>query len=116
MADRVVAKIAARAALEALRTGSGADVLPRDTSARPRASVRVREPSGRGENRGEARVSLDIELGYPSDIGGQCGEVRRHVTNRVSALADMDVPEVAVRVRRLHAPHLDDASTGGGLR
>ncbi|MEU6215902.1 hypothetical protein ABZ845_00065 [Streptomyces sp. NPDC047022] len=87
IADLVIARIAAQAAREALMPlAPGA--LP------PYATVVVR---GTG-----ARVRLGVELGYPSDIGGQCAAVRRRVTERVSALAGTEVHEVAVQVERLH--------------
>ncbi|MGW1893111.1 hypothetical protein ACWCP6_23130 [Streptomyces sp. NPDC002004] len=89
IADRVVAKIAARAAREAL------DTLP-EGGAPPHATVTV--------HRDTARVRVGVELDYPCDIGGQCGAVRRHVVERVGALAGMDVREVAVEVERLHSP------------
>ncbi|WP_256861123.1 Asp23/Gls24 family envelope stress response protein [Streptomyces tsukubensis] len=88
IADRVVAKIAARAAREALKR------VPADGSA-PRTSVIVRKDS--------ARVHVSLELDYPCDIGAQCGAVRRQVTHRVSTLAGMTVPEVAVQVERLYS-------------
>ncbi|WP_063731907.1 hypothetical protein [Streptomyces sp. RTd22] len=90
IADRVVAKIASRAAREAL--GSGPGLLPY-------AAVAVRA--------GAARVRVAVELGYPSDMGAQCAAVRRHVTTRVGELTGMEVPEVAVTVERLHSPQLD---------
>ncbi|MER5886342.1 hypothetical protein ABT160_21160 [Streptomyces sp. NPDC001941] len=90
IADRVVAKIAAHAAREALGE------LPEDAHA-PRATVTV--------DRDRARVRISLELGYPGDIGAQCREVRRQVAERVSALAGMRVPEVAVQVERLHSAH-----------
>ncbi|MQY33400.1 hypothetical protein SRB17_13610 [Streptomyces sp. RB17] len=91
IADRVVAKIAAQAAREALPP------LPAEAAA-PHAVVVV--------NRQAARVRVHLELGYPCDIGAHCAAVRRHVTERVGALVDMEVPEVAVQVERLHpAPH-----------
>jgi len=90
IADRVVAKIASRAAREAL--GSGPGLLPY-------AAVAVRA--------GAARVRVAVELGYPSDIGAQCAAVRRHVTTRVGELTGMEVPDVAVTVERLHSPQLD---------
>ncbi|MGW3915721.1 Asp23/Gls24 family envelope stress response protein [Streptomyces sp. NPDC005070] len=100
IADRVVAKIASRAAREALPP-LPADAVP------PHASVVVRrQASGSGGTDGtpthSARVRVSLELGYPADIGAQCGEVRRHVAERVEALAGMEVPEVAVQVERLH--------------
>ncbi len=96
IADRVVAKIAAQAAREAIDE-------PPEQGAPPRATVTVR--------RGAARVRIGLELAYPTDIGRQCGGVRRHVTERVSALAGMEVPEVAVRVERLHP-----TAVGGRVR
>lgn len=92
IADRVVAKIAAQAAGEALSDAPGADLVPKD--AIPHASVSVR--------RNAARLRLTLELGYPADIGAVCGRVRSHVTGRVEALTGMRVPEVSVEVERLH--------------
>ncbi|MEU2794407.1 hypothetical protein [Streptomyces sp. NPDC007100] len=104
VADRVVAKIAAQAAREALRDASTA---PTDAH----ASVTVRRRDGR-QDFGEARVRVAVELGYPSDIGAQCGAVRRQVSQRVRELAGMSVPEVAVQVERLHAPQWERAGRG----
>ncbi|MHA5053089.1 Asp23/Gls24 family envelope stress response protein [Streptomyces sp. SD15] len=87
IADRVVAKIAAQAAREALET------LPPDAMP-PHATVAVHHDS--------ARVRVQLELDYPSDVGGRCQAVRRHVAQRVRALAGMEVPEVTVQVERLH--------------
>lgn len=87
IADRVVAKIAAQAAKEAV------DERPEDAAA-PRATVTV--------HRDTARVRVSLDLAYPCDIGRQCGAVRRRVAERVRALAGMEVPEVAVQVERLH--------------
>ncbi|MFD6419758.1 hypothetical protein, partial [Streptomyces sp. NPDC060194] len=61
----------------------------------PRAAVKVSAQDA------TARVRIALDLGFPSDIGGQCAAVRRHVTERVRALAGMDVPEVVVTVERL---------------
>ncbi|MFI6770140.1 hypothetical protein [Streptomyces sp. NPDC050355] len=100
IADRVVAKIAAQAAREALRAES-----PHGrTDAHATVTVHRREDR---EHLGEARVRIAVELGYPSDIGAQCRLVRRHVTERVTALASMAVPEVAVEVERLRSPLLE---------
>ncbi|MET9257003.1 hypothetical protein [Streptomyces sp. NPDC003717] len=89
IADRVVAKVAAQAAREAV------GALPTD-AARPHATVVV--------HRDVARVRVHLELGYPADIGARCGQVRHQVAQRVSALVGMAVPEVAVQVERLHLP------------
>lgn len=97
IADRVVAKIASQAAREAL------EALPRD-SAPPHATVALHHET--------ARVRVSLELPYPSDIGGQCAAVRRHVTERVGTLAGMHVSEVAVQVERLHLTHAHDVAQG----
>lgn len=97
IADRVVAKIAAQAAREAI------DAVPEGGTA-PRATVTVHHAI--------ARVRVSLELDYPSDIGGQCGAVRHRVVQRVKALAGMDVPEVAVQVERLHSAHSRHAAKG----
>ncbi|MET9376680.1 hypothetical protein ABZX98_21450 [Streptomyces sp. NPDC002992] len=101
IADRVVAKIAARAAREAL------DALPPGAS-KPHATVVVQRDS--------ARVSVSLELGHPTDLGRQCGAVRKQVTRRVRELAGLEVPEVAVHVERLHSPRTARESAGRGLR
>jgi uncharacterized alkaline shock family protein YloU len=100
IADRVVAKIAAQAAREAVGE------LPPD-AARPRAIVTV--------HRDTARVRVHLDLGYPGDVGARCGRVRRRVTERVGALTGMTVPEVAVLVERLH-PVPDHGAAHGRTR
>ncbi|MGW0726868.1 Asp23/Gls24 family envelope stress response protein [Streptomyces mirabilis] len=97
IADRVVAKIAAQAAREAL------DPLPPD-AVPPHATVVVHHES--------ARVRLHLELGYPSDIGARCNAVRCHVAERVDALTGMEVPEVTVHVERLHLVPATAAAQG----
>ncbi|MFI5807368.1 Asp23/Gls24 family envelope stress response protein [Streptomyces sp. NPDC051561] len=87
IADGVVAKIAARAAREALDA-------PPEGCAEPHAEVTV--------SRDSARVRVGVELGYPSDIAAQCESVRHQVASRVRELAGMTVPEVTVFVERLH--------------
>ncbi|MCM2577514.1 Asp23/Gls24 family envelope stress response protein [Streptomyces meridianus] len=124
IADRVVAKIASQAAREALKPLQPPWLA--EDPAPPHATVTVRrgredsrtsggDGAGRArpEPRQEARVRVSVELAYPSDIGSQCHAVRRHVVQRVGALADMDVPEVAVTVERLHSVHSQRA---GGER
>jgi uncharacterized alkaline shock family protein YloU len=87
IADRVVAKIAAQAAREAV------GVLHPDAE-RPHATVVVHHDI--------ARVRVHVELDYPCDIGARCGQVRHQVVQRVRGLAGMAVPEVGVQVERLH--------------
>ncbi|MEE1789761.1 hypothetical protein PUR28_03055 [Streptomyces sp. BE308] len=100
IADRVVAKIAAQAAKEAV------DEPPEEGSS-PRATVTV--------HRDSARVRVSLELGYPSDLGRQCGAVRRRVIERVKTLAGMEVPEVTVQIERLH-PAGSSAAAQGRIR
>ncbi|MGY1453083.1 hypothetical protein [Streptomyces sp. SS8] len=98
VADRVVAKIAARAAREALDEDPGAPRAGKE----PRAKVAVRRPADRNGPNGEARVLVAVELPYPCDIGARCGSVRRRVASRVRELAGMAVRQVTVEVTRLH--------------
>ncbi|WP_328832280.1 MULTISPECIES: Asp23/Gls24 family envelope stress response protein [unclassified Streptomyces] len=97
IADRVVAKIAAQAAREALGP------LPPEV-APPHATVVVHHDT--------VRVRVHLELGYPCDIGDRCTRVRRQVVQRVRALVGMEVPEVAVHVERLHPAHAHRAAQG----
>ncbi|MFG2190929.1 hypothetical protein [Streptomyces sp. NPDC048639] len=113
IADRVVAKIAARAAREALRDAPAVQWVPAGRP--PHATVSLRRRPGQGGALppfGEARIRIALELGYPCDIGAQCGAVRRDVTERVRALAGMDVPEVSVSVERLHSEQSRAAEQG----
>ncbi|MEZ7005780.1 hypothetical protein [Streptomyces sp. AD55] len=89
IADRVVAKIAAQAAREAVGP------LPPDAE-RPHATIVVHHDT--------ARVRVHLELDYPSDLGARCGRVRHQVVQRVSGYVGMTVPEVVVQVERLHPP------------
>ncbi|UXX92841.1 Asp23/Gls24 family envelope stress response protein [Streptomyces sp. AD2-2] len=97
IADRVVAKIAAQAAREALGP------LPPE-AAPPHATVVVHHET--------VRVRVHLELGYPCDIGDRCTRVRRQVVQRVRALVGMEVPEVAVHVERLHPAHAHRSAQG----
>ncbi|MFG3344615.1 Asp23/Gls24 family envelope stress response protein [Streptomyces sp. NPDC048018] len=101
IADRVVAKIAAQAAREAL------DALPKEGSA-PHATVVV--------HRDVARVAVTLELDYPADIGRQCGAVRGRVRQRVETLVGIEVHEVSVHVERLHSVHTAHDHRRGRLK
>jgi uncharacterized alkaline shock family protein YloU len=105
IADRVVAKIAAQAAREAVGP------LPPDAG-RPHTTVVVRPHPGGGGPADAAHIHVHLELDYPSDLGARCRAVRRHVTERVGALAGMTVPEVAVQVERLHLAPAPGAAQG----
>lgn len=97
IADGVLAKIAAQAAREALGPLPGQAEPPRATVAVHHDTVRVR---------------VRLELGYPADIPAHCRAVRRRVAERVTALAGMEVPEVAVQVDRLHPTHPQGTAQG----
>ncbi|WP_338678187.1 hypothetical protein V1460_24445 [Streptomyces sp. SCSIO 30461] len=97
IADRVVSKIAARAAREALGG------VP-EGCAPPHAVVVVHHD--------HARIRISLELDYPTDLGARCGAVRHRVAERVAALAGMEVSEVAVQVERLHSVHTRRADQG----
>lgn len=118
IAERVVAKLAAQAAREALREGGpGGEAWPLPPLRRgggPHATAVVRRPPS-GDGGGAARIRVAVELGYPSDIGAQCGAVRRQVAHRVRELAGMEATDVAVDVERLH-PTRDAAETVGRVR
>ncbi|MER6614545.1 Asp23/Gls24 family envelope stress response protein [Streptomyces xantholiticus] len=117
VADQVAAKIASQVAREALSrfTESAGHVPPGGRTPRVTTSVRrapERNDKGRegdpAESRlllGEVRMRIAVELGYPSDVGAQCAAVRREVTERLRAWADMDVSDLAVSVERLHSAH-----------
>ncbi|MFD5412186.1 hypothetical protein ACFV4Q_16805 [Streptomyces nojiriensis] len=93
IADRVVAKIAAQAAREALSAPSGAP---------PHATVTVHHDI--------ARVRVSLELDYPSDLAAQCAAVRARVALRVEECAQMSVPEVDIDVEHLHSTHTRTAA------
>ncbi|MFJ3923501.1 hypothetical protein [Streptomyces sp. NPDC090022] len=99
--DRVVAKIAARAAREALGG-------PPPGGTAPHATVTVHHDI--------ARVRISLELGYPGDLAAQCAAVRRHVTERVESCAAMTVPEVDIDIEHLHAAHTGPGSRRSRLR
>ncbi|WP_282697938.1 hypothetical protein [Streptomyces sp. CC208A] len=100
IADRVVAKISAQAAREALgRVPKGGHP--------PHASVVV--------HRDVARISVSLELDYPTDVGRRCGAVRGRVRGRVEELVGMEVHEVAVHVERLHSPRTTPPARKGRL-
>ena len=116
--DRVVAKIAARVAREALsRFAESAGHVPpgrrtphvstsvRRAPERTSAGRDAESAAGRQAVLGEARLHITVELGYPSDIGAQCAAVRREVAERIRAWAGMEVSDLAVSVGQLHSVH-----------
>lgn len=108
--ERVVAKVAAQAAHEALR---GEPTQRKSTAAQaPHAAASVRRLPDHDNQGGQARVRVAVELAYPSDISAHCTTVRRRVLARLEELAGMTTCEVVVEVQRLHAVHLTGEGTG----
>ncbi|MEV4189968.1 Asp23/Gls24 family envelope stress response protein [Streptomyces toxytricini] len=117
VADRVVAKIAAQAAREALGrfTEPTGHVPPGHRTPHVTAVVRgaperngSEKAGGPARSRpahGQVRMRIAVELGYPSDVGAQCAAVRREVTERVTAWGGVEVSDLVVAVERLHSAH-----------
>ncbi|MFE2328759.1 Asp23/Gls24 family envelope stress response protein [Streptomyces sp. NPDC059385] len=90
--EKVVARIAARAAREALATQA-------DTSsahvklAAPHASVTV--------GSGTARLALTLDLPYPMDLARASRQVQQYVSERVAHLTGMRVTEVTLAIEHL---------------
>ncbi|MFF0465230.1 Asp23/Gls24 family envelope stress response protein [Streptomyces mexicanus] len=98
--DRVLARIAARAAREAQGRRAA---LPADQSgsSAPSATAATRT--------GSVSLHLTLDLPYPSDIPHVCERMQRDVAERVTELTGLRVGEVALTVRRL-------LTTGGAHR
>lgn len=90
--EKVVARIAARAAKEALaahtdtRTGHA-------KLAAPHASATV--------GSGSARLGLTVDLPYPTDLAEASRQVQQHVSERVAQLTGMRVTEVTLTIEHL---------------
>lgn len=107
IADRVVTKIAARAAAENPDAGAAAarvfgrpvpgagslGVRGTDLSALPKTSVEV--------DGSKAYVTLEIAVRWPAPVAEVTGQVRRHVRDRVRELTGLEVDEVHVIVADL---------------
>lgn len=107
IADRVVSKIAARAAAENPDAGAAAarmlgravpgaghlGVRGTDLQALPKTSVEV--------DGSKAFVTLEISVRWPASVPEITGQVRRHVRDRVRELTGLDVDEVHITVADL---------------
>ena len=107
IADRVVIKIAARAAAENPDAGAavarvfgravpGAGNLPvrsTDLAALPKTSVQV--------DGSKAYVSLEIAVRWAAPVAEVTGQVRRHVRDRIRELAGLEVDELHIVVADL---------------
>ncbi|MFJ6784421.1 hypothetical protein [Streptomyces yangpuensis] len=92
--DKVVARIAARAAQEALAT------LP----ATPAAPSALTSPHASATTGGGAvRLRLTLDLPYPLDLAGAARHLQHHVSDRVTRLTGMHVTEVTLAIEHLAA-------------
>ncbi|MEU0332595.1 Asp23/Gls24 family envelope stress response protein [Streptomyces sp. NPDC006193] len=99
--DRVVARIAARAARTA-QSRRAAVPPDRGEAAAPSASAAVRT--------GSVRLHLIMDLPYPIDIPRVCERIQHDVAEGVAGMTGLDVKEVTLTVRRL----MTAADTGRG--
>ncbi|MFD3547089.1 hypothetical protein ACFWUW_16025 [Streptomyces sp. NPDC058655] len=90
--ERVVARIAARAAKEALAKHT-------DTSA---AHVKLAAPHASATvGSGSARLELTVDLPYPTDLATASRQVQNYVSERVAHLTGMRVTEVTLAIEHL---------------
>jgi len=99
IADRVVARIAARAVAEVGQTGGAARQL---------IGLTVGRQTGQGPARVSARVNgnlamieMRLSLAYPAPVRSLTREVRRHVMERVASLTGIEVRHVDIEAARL---------------
>ncbi|MER7982772.1 Asp23/Gls24 family envelope stress response protein [Streptomyces sp. NPDC095817] len=90
--DRVVARIAARAAREALTTQNTASPAHLGLAA-PQSAVSV--------GKGAARLALYLDLPYPVDLVDASRELQHYVSERVAQLTGLRVTEVTLTIQHL---------------
>ena len=90
--DKVVARIAARAAREALATHTDTSAAHVKLAA-PHASVTV--------GSGTARLGLTLDLPYPTDLARTSRQLQLYVSERVAHLTVMRVTEVTLAIEHL---------------
>ncbi|MHA6763538.1 Asp23/Gls24 family envelope stress response protein [Streptacidiphilus sp. PAMC 29251] len=89
LADRVLARIASRAATEVLAQHA-ADSQRLET---PRASA--------SQGRRGVSIRVGLDLPYPADIAAVSREVHRQIVRRVADLAGAESPRITLVVERL---------------
>jgi uncharacterized alkaline shock family protein YloU len=99
IADRVVARLAARAVAEVEQTAGAAPEL---------IGVAVGRQTGKGLARVSARIDghlamieMRLSLAYPAPVRTLTRQVRQHVIDRVTALTGLEVRHVDIEVARL---------------
>ncbi|MFJ5798589.1 Asp23/Gls24 family envelope stress response protein [Streptomyces decoyicus] len=90
--ETVVARIAVRAAREALIRHTGWP--PARLGLGPAHSTAA-------VHEGSARLKVSLDLPYPVDIARTCGEIRRYIADRVSHLTGLRIDDLTVSVQRL---------------
>ncbi|MFI6149717.1 hypothetical protein [Streptomyces sp. NPDC051109] len=90
--EKVVARIAARAAKEAVASHSDTSAALAELAA-PRASAAV--------DSGTARLGLTLDLPYPTDLADASRQVQRYVSERVAHLTGMRITEVTLAIEHL---------------
>ncbi|MET9465675.1 Asp23/Gls24 family envelope stress response protein [Streptomyces sp. NPDC006544] len=89
---KVVARIAARAAREALAAHPDTSAVHTKLGA-PNASVTI--------GSGTARLALTLDLPYPIDLARASRQVQEYVSERVAHLTGMRVTEVTLAIEHL---------------
>jgi uncharacterized alkaline shock family protein YloU len=103
LADRVVQKIAARAALEVPGClGFSRTIIGIDTRRSAVTATAVTDGSITG-------LTLSIAVAYPAPITTTTRAVRTHVQQRVETLCDLSVDHIDITVAALPRPHRKEA-------
>lgn len=97
--DHAVARIAARAAREALAPYAGPGRSPHA----PRARIAT--------SSGAARVALQIHLPYPQDLSAICTRLQDDVAHRLTELTGFQVSGVSIDIERLTAERTTTADS-----
>lgn len=96
LADRVVEKTAAQAALEVDHVhGSAAPLVKRIFGSGPSVG------SAANIDGQLAQLSLDIQIDYPAPVRQITRQVRQHVQGRIAQLCDLTVTDIFVSVTAL---------------
>lgn len=90
--ETVVARIAVRAAQEAVARTAGASPKRLGLGA-PHSTATL--------HHGSARLGVSLDLPYPVDLARAGGEIRHYVSERVSHLTGLHVDDITVSVHRL---------------
>lgn len=112
LSERVVGRLAARAALEIADAGAAAPrVLGRSLPGAPAIGLRPTSLSALPKSRAEvdgsiSRIELSISVRWPASVPAVTSAVRSHVIERVQQLTGLQISEVRIAVTDL-VTHLD---------